>query len=105
MTSRRSLLATVPGLLLSSCAWAGSGNAVRLRARPGKPSGKAPGPGVRSLGVRRNRDAQLYVPKSVAGSDKPAPFLVYLHGATGSEQQGIRRLSEFSESLGFVLLS
>ena len=88
--------------MLTSCAWA-SGSALRLRARPAKASRSAPTAGLRALGIRKNRDAQLYVPKSV--TDAAAPFLVYLHGATGSEQQGIRRLSEFSESLGFVLLS
>src|SRR4051812_32943795 len=101
MTSRRSLLAAVPGALLTSCAWAAN-NAVRLRARVGKGSSSTPGAGVRPLGIRKTRDALLYVPKSVSES---MPFLVYLHGATGSEQQGIRRLSEFADSLGFILLS
>ena len=54
------------------------------------------------MGIRKTRDALLYVPKSVTES---MPFLVYLHGATGSEQQGIRRLSEFADALGFILLS
>jgi phospholipase/carboxylesterase len=102
MTSRRSLLAAIPAVALTSCAWAGNGNTARLRASPGKASSSTTSPGVRSLGIRKTRDALLYVPKSVSN---PAPLLVYLHGATGSEQQGIRRLSEFSEKQNFVLLS
>jgi phospholipase/carboxylesterase len=105
MTSRRTLLAAVPSALLSGCALAGTGNAIRLRARPGKGSGSAVGHGVRALGLRKNRDAQLYVPKSAAESSQPAPLLVYLHGAGGAEQQGINRLSGFADTLGFVLLS
>jgi phospholipase/carboxylesterase len=64
-----------------------------------------PGAGLRGLGVRKDRDAQLYVPKSVADAGKSAPFLVYLHGAGGSEQQGIKRLSEFADAFGFILMS
>ena len=99
MTSRRSFfLSAVAG---GACA---RGRAeVRLRARPA--GTQAPGAGLRGLGVRRNRDAQLYVPAPVAESGKPSPFLVYLHGAGGSAQQGIKRLSEFADALGFVLLS
>ena len=55
--------------------------------------------------MRTKRDAQLYVPKAVAASAAAAPFLMYLHGATGSEQEGITRLKEFSDEFGFLLLS
>jgi phospholipase/carboxylesterase len=102
MTSRRSFLATS---LLAPCVLKGSAEGARLTARPRKGTGSAPGPGLRSLGVRRKRDAQLYVPKLVAQSETAAPFLVYLHGATGSEQQGITKLKDFSDRFGFILLS
>ena len=54
--------------------------------------------------LRRERDALLYVPKS-ADPNQPAPLMVYLHGATGSEQQGIKRLSPLADELGFLVLS
>jgi predicted esterase len=75
----------------------------RLRARPKKDASGCEA-GVHPLGIRQQRDALLYVPKSAA-PEKPAPLLIYLHGATGSEQQGIRRLSSFADDLGFLLLS
>ena len=100
MTSRRVFLATAA----ASCA-CGGGNEVRLRSRVRAPQGPAPGVGGRGLGIRKTRDAQLYVPASLAETGKPAPLLVYLHGAGGSEQQGIKRLSEFADTLGFLLLS
>ncbi|HEY3742950.1 MAG TPA: phospholipase [Bryobacteraceae bacterium] len=59
---------------------------------------------LRSLHIRKTRDAQLYVPKAAATGDA-APLLMYLHGATGSEEEGIRRLREFSDDFGFILLS
>ena len=96
MIPRRVFLAT----LLSACARAQSG--VRLRARPaGHPAGEAK-PGVIPLGLRKDRDVLLYVPKS---PPDPAPLVLYLHGATGNERQGIRRLGDLAEEFGFLLLS
>ena len=96
MTTRRLFLAT----LLSSCSSAQSG--VRLKSRPlDSPAGDA-ATGVIPLGLRQSRDALLYIPKSAAD---PAPLVLYLHGATGSEQQGIRRLGDLAEEFGFLLLS
>jgi phospholipase/carboxylesterase len=103
MTSRRSFVAA--GVLLARGVLASSIEGARLRARPRKGAGSAPGAGLRSLKVRRTRDAQLYVPAAVAESGAAAPFLVYLHGATGSEQQGITRLKDYADKFGFVLLS
>jgi predicted esterase len=44
----------------------------------------------------------LYVP---ASAPDPAPLVLYLHGATGNEQQGIRRLSALADEFGFLVLS
>lgn len=98
MTSRRLFLSAAA---LSGCAFARSH--AWLQASP-----SSTGPsiaGLRALGIRKTRDAQLYVPTAVAESGKPAPFLMYLHGATGSEQQGIKRLKDYADALGFILLS
>lgn len=92
------------GLLLSGCiSRAQSDGAVRLRSRPSKPTA-AVEPGAHPLELRSARDPILYVPKSL-DDRRPAPLMVYLHGATQSEQQGIRRLSPLADELGFLLLS
>src|SRR5690349_5123679 len=96
MTTRRVFLAG----LLSACSRAQSG--ARLRARPVEnPAGGAK-PGVTPLQLRAQRDVLFYVPKS---APDPAPLVVYLHGATGGEQQGIRRLGALAEEFGFLLVS
>src|SRR3954465_4588870 len=96
MPSRRIFLAVV----LTACTRAES--AARLRARPGKAAEAGLKPGVNALNLRAERDALLYIP---ASAPDPAPFLLYFHGATGNEQQGIRRLSGLADELGFLLLS
>src|ERR1041385_8910253 len=93
--TRRSFVTALTGGLLSGCGFlqtdrADAASGVRLVARPGNQVGGCE-PGVHSLGLRQKRDALFYVPKS-ASADQPARLVVYLHGATGSEQQGIKRL-------------
>ena len=74
-----------------------------LLARPAETaSGREPG--LHSLNVRPRRDSLLYVPK-IARLEQPAPLLVFLHGAGGPAQQGIRRLSSFADEFGFLLLA
>src|SRR5258707_8891569 len=96
MATRRILLASS----LAGCS--NDASAVRLRSRPAQAAGGVAKPGVTPLNLRRERDALLYVPVS---SPDPAPLMLYLHGATGNEQQGIRRLSAFADEFGFLLLS
>ena len=96
MPARRVFLAA----LLTGCSRAES--AVRLQARPTKVAGGSAKPGVTPLNLRRYRDALLYGPVS---TPDPAPLVLYLHGATGNEQQGIRRLSALADEFGFLLLS
>jgi predicted esterase len=96
MVTRRIFLAA----LFSSCSRAQSG--VRLRARPSATTTNALKLGVNPLKLRDQRDTLFYVP---ASAPDPAPFVLYLHGATGSEQQGIRRLSALADEFGFLVLS
>ena len=96
MATRRVFLAS----LLTGCSRAQSG--VRLHARPSANAAGNVKPGVAPLNLRRERDALLYVP---ANAPDPAPLVLYLHGATGNEQQGIRRLSPLADEFGFLLLS
>lgn len=86
--------------LMTGCTRAES--AARLRARPATVAGGGPKPGVIPLNLRAERDALFYVPKS---APDPAPLVLYLHGATGNEQQGIRRLSALADEFGFLVLS
>ena len=95
MPTRRVFLAA----FLSACSRAAS--TVRLHARPGKVAGGGK-PGITPLNLRQERDALFYVPSS---APDPAPLVLYLHGATGNEQQGIRRLSALADEFGFLLLS
>ena len=96
MTTRRVFLAA----FLTACSRAES--AVRLRARPAPVASGGARTGVTRLNLRPHRDALLYVP---ASARDPAPFVLYLHGATCDEQQGIRRLSALADEFGFLLLS
>ncbi|HLJ45121.1 MAG TPA: alpha/beta hydrolase-fold protein [Bryobacteraceae bacterium] len=96
MLIRRAFLAT----LLTACTRAEP--AVRLRARPAKVATGVLKTGVTPLDLRRERDALVYNPES---APEAAPFVLYLHGATGDEKQGIRRLSALADEFGFVLLS
>jgi predicted esterase len=96
VATRRVFLA----FLLSSCSRADS--AVRLRARPGKAAAGSGSRGVVPLKLRSSRDALLYVPDS---APEAAPLVLYLHGATGDEQQGIRRLRGLADEFGFLVLS
>ena len=96
MATRRIFLAAC----LSACTRAES--TVRLHARPGKGATGGVKTGIMPLNLRAERDTLLYVP---ASAPDPAPLVVYLHGATGNEQQGIRRLSGLADEFGFLLLS
>ena len=76
----------------------------RLTARP---ADNAPGTaktGVRSLGLRRERDALLYVPESSAHWEK-APLVISLHGATRDADRGISLLRSLADEHGFLLLA
>jgi len=76
----------------------------RLKARPrgSAPASSAP-EGDRPLGLNERRDAMLHVP---AGSrDRPLPLLVLLHGATGSGEGVLQRLSSSLAEVPTVVLS
>jgi phospholipase/carboxylesterase len=100
-------LGTVPPLFVTAgCAVVSGGpSSPVLTARPGGAQSTLPDPGTHPLGVRRDkRDALLYVPKT-ARKDGLNPLVLYLHGAGGSEDQGIKRMGSYAEEFGFVLLS
>src|SRR3954447_19575738 len=101
LSTRRRFGATAMGVSLGPCAVRAQNEArVRIRARPG--TGKPPEPGAHPLG-RPQRDAILYAPESLP-TDRASPLVVFLHGATGNEQRGLRFLSAYADSFGFLLL-
>jgi phospholipase/carboxylesterase len=60
--------------------------------------------GVRTLGLDKDRDAILYVPKTYVPG-KPAPFALLLHGAGGSAEHGLFLLKDQAELHNIVLLA
>lgn len=61
-------------------------------------------PGRNQLGIADERDAILYVPKSLDTS-KPVPLLVMFHGAGGSAEKVLPFLEPHAEEHGFLLLA
>lgn len=71
----------------------------RLRARPGRPSGKPP------LGMRYlEPGGYLYVPAGYR-QERPAPLVVLLHGAGEDARDGLAQLREHADSPGLMLLA
>lgn len=103
-SNRRTFAATVAGALLGGCANRAQTETtqVRLRSKPGKAERTAQ-PGLHPLRLRSERDALLYIPES-APVDRPAPFVVFLHGASGNEQRGLRFMQPYADASGAILL-
>jgi phospholipase/carboxylesterase len=74
-----------------------------LRARPGQPTGSI-SPGLHRIGLDAERDAALYVPAGYR-ADRPAPFVLSLHGAGGNELFGLYPLQDLADEAGIILLS
>lgn len=77
--------------------------AGRLLARPGQPTGKAP-LGLRPLGLASPCDGLLYVPPGYR-PDRPAPFLLILHGATGVGLFALWPIILFANSHDLIILA
>lgn len=75
----------------------------RLHTRLGRPTHSL-SPGLHRPGLDDKRDAALYVPESYR-PDRPAPFVLSLHGAGGNELAGLLPLHDLADETGIVLLS
>src|SRR5215212_1429703 len=75
----------------------------RLLARPGPPT-ESVSPGLHALGLDRDRDALLLVPAGYR-ADRPAPFVLSLHGAGGDASSGLYPLRDLADDAGLILLS
>jgi len=76
----------------------------RLTARPVEGAPAATATGLRPLGLRKDRDALLYVPESSAKFEK-APLVISLHGATRDADRGISLFRSLADEHGFLLLA
>src|ERR1044072_7734960 len=93
-------------------AWAGLPNNGRLTARPPAPdkplASQSPLGVVQvgrqiSLGLDRDRDAILQIPKSAGNA--PLPLLVFLHGATQSAEDMFWYLDSAPDETGLAILA
>jgi phospholipase/carboxylesterase len=84
------------------CAQGRSNN--RLTARPGTTAAANTPSGLQPLGLRADRDAQLYIPDSAQKFDR-APLVVSLHGASRNADRGIELLRTLADQHGFLLLA
>src|SRR5215208_8361838 len=75
----------------------------RLLARP-RPPTETVSPGLHALGLERDRDALLLVPAGYR-ADRPAPFVLSLHGAGGDATSGLYPLRDLADEAGLILLS
>jgi phospholipase/carboxylesterase len=77
----------------------------RLRARPAELVEVQPiEPGAHRLGLGGGRDAILFVPSDLH-PERPAPFVLSLHGAGGDARSGLYPLHDFANEAGLVLLA
>jgi predicted esterase len=96
--SRREFAALTGGALLSvafgpACGAIDLGGLDgRLTARPQSAGKTTASSGERPMGLASPRDAILHVPSPLP--DGPLPFLLFLHGATGSGERVLRRLGK-----------
>jgi len=75
----------------------------RLLSRPAPPTENGQ-PGLHVLGLASDRDSLLYVPDSYR-PDQPAPLIVSLHGANGTEQRGLSLLQSLADAAGLLVLA
>ena len=77
----------------------------RLLARPGElPAGTAAGRGLLRVGPEEERDGLLYVPDGYR-AERPAPFVLLLHGAGGTAQHGMGLLQSTADEHGLILFA
>ncbi|HVT41213.1 MAG TPA: hypothetical protein VHE78_19410 [Gemmatimonadaceae bacterium] len=76
---------------------------ARLKARPNRKRAGA-APGLADLALDANRQCLLYVPPSYT-AEKPAPFVLGLHGATQRAAGHMNLIRPYAEAAGLILLA
>ncbi|HVG21307.1 MAG TPA: phospholipase [Blastocatellia bacterium] len=75
----------------------------RLLARP-RQVDQTSQTGLEPLGLGGKRDGLLYVP-SVYRPDRPAPFVLVLHGAGGNARHALAPLKDLADEAGLIMLA
>ena len=106
MLTRRALLTTGTGVLAAGAVALRAVQSTRggvslLGVRPRKPA-RLSNPGEHALGLTRDRDGVLIVPRRYS-PDTPAPLALMLHGAGGRAQRLASRFA-MADALGVILL-
>lgn len=114
--ARRQVVAGLGALALSAlCPTSAARNAEGFWSRevpaslgvevvPPSPTLPAPAAGVSPLGLGTRRDGVLLVPTGYR-ADRPAPLLLWLHGAGGSGAKILRPLVRMLDTLGILTLA
>lgn len=76
---------------------------AHLLVRPVAGRGEAPMPGLWPLELGERRDALLYVPPTLP-DHRPAPVLVFLHGAGGDPRGALALVEREAEQAGVALI-
>lgn len=77
--------------------------AGRLGARPAAPT-EGVSPGLHPLGLDGAGEALLFVPTGYR-AERPAPFVLSLHGAGGNAERGLYPLADLAEGAGLIVLA
>ena len=106
MLTRRALLTAGTGVMAAGAVAVRAVQSTRggdslLRVRPRKPT-RLSGPGEHALGLGRDRDGLLIVPRGYS-PDTPAPLALMLHGAGGRAERLASRFP-MADALGVILL-
>ena len=75
----------------------------RITARPSRHVDRAPRYGLHELGITRERDALVYVPKSYRRG-RPAPIVLGLHGANGGPSASVNRMMPRADDAGMIVV-
>jgi phospholipase/carboxylesterase len=89
-------------LLLSACITAAAPVTGELSARISAPATPSTDRGL--IHLNQHTSASLYVPASYS-PDRPAPFLLLLHGASGRGDNMIRKFKDEADKRGIILLA
>ena len=75
----------------------------RITARPSRHTGGNARYGLHELGITRQRDALIYVPKSY-NPTRPAPLVLGLHGANGGPSASMGRMMPRADDAGMIVV-
>lgn len=78
--------------------------AGHILSRPNTPTEAGAASGLHPLGLERQRDGLIYVPKGYQSAN-PVPLVLMLHGAGGDAEGALRILEGLADTYGLLLLA